>query len=66
MEIDLVDGLPVEVEVLFDLDQAALVHHDDEELFEFIRGHLEDSGGGLGSLEGGGLRPVLIAVLVLY
>ena len=65
MGLDLVDGLPVEGEVLFDLDQAALVRQDGEELFEFIRGHFEGSGGGLGSCEGGGLRPVLLAVLVM-
>lgn len=66
MGLDLVDSLPVAGEVLFDLDQVALIQQDGEELFEFIRGHIEGSGGDLGSLDGDGLWPVLLAVLVLY
>jgi hypothetical protein len=45
---------------------VALIQQDGEELFEFIRGHIEGSGGDLGSLDGDGLWPVLLAVLVLY
>src|SRR5208337_5248161 len=41
----------VKIEVLFDLDQVALVEKQGEELFELFRGNLQRGGG---FLEGGG------------